>query len=253
MMSDVGKGLRAAQGLAQGAAQVLIVALAMALTLASLAAAVGWIGWPQIALRLGDADVPNAGMWLQVGLTGLMLALCFFLPANARMARLERTHRTFNLGMEDITRAYRAAHAADRAGVFALSSEFDAMRARLEHLRQHPDLAHLEPELLQVAAQMSFETRDLARAYSDDKVARAKGFLQQRQEEVQTLTERLRLARQTCDELRGWLRDVEAEERSAQIQIKRLEADLRDILPSLGYDFEENREANVVALPKPAK
>mgnify|MGYP003514976208 FL=1 len=36
------------------------------------------------------------------------------------------------------------------------------------------------------------------------------------------------------------------------MQIKRLEADLKEILPTLGYDFDhdELRDANVVQLPK---
>ena len=170
-------------------------------------------------------------------------------------ARLERSHRSFAMGMEDVSRAYRLAHAADRAGVFSLSSEFDATRARMEHLRNHPDLQMLEPEILQMAAQMSYETRDLARAYSDEKVARAKAFLQQRQEEVHTLSDRLSIARNTCDELRRWMGDIQAEEVQAQTQLKRLEADLKEILPTLGYDFDmdDHRDANVVALPKPHK
>jgi septal ring factor EnvC (AmiA/AmiB activator) len=116
-------------------------------------------------------------------------------------------------------------------------------------------LAHLEPELLQLAAEMSFQTRDLARTYSDARVARARDFLRQRQEEVQSLTDRLTLARQTTDELRRWLTDIEAEERQAEQQIKRLEADLREILPQLGYALEADdpRDATVVQLPKPVK
>ena len=129
------------------------------------------------------------------------------------------------------------------------------MRARMEHLHQHPDFQHLEPELLQLAAQMSLETRDLAQVYSDIKVARAKSFLQQRQEEVQRLTDRLAIARRTCDELRRGMGDVQAEEIQAQKQMKRLEADLKEILPTLGYDFDldDHRDVNVVALPKPGK
>ncbi|WP_054004815.1 hypothetical protein [Cypionkella psychrotolerans] len=102
---------------------------------------------------------------------------------------------------------------------------------------------------------MSLETRDLAQVYSDIKVARAKSFLQQRQEEVQHLTDRLAIARRTCDELRRWMDDVQAEEMQAQKQLKRLEADLKEILPTLGYDFdlEDHRDANVVTLPKPGK
>ncbi|MDZ4309159.1 MAG: DNA repair protein [Cypionkella sp.] len=246
---------RAAQALVQTGAQALIVALAVAPAAASLAAAFGLIPWPHLALFFGGQALPNAGMWLQIGLTLLLILMTFYLPANTRMARLERSHRSFAIGMDDVAKAYRQAHAADRAGVFALSGEFETMRARMEHLRQHPDFQHLEPELLQLAAQMSLETRDLAQVYSDMKVARAKDFLRQRQEEVQHLTDRLAIARRTCEELRRWMGDVQAEEMQVQIQLKRLEADLKEILPTLGYDFdlEDHRDANVVALPKPGK
>ena len=194
-------------------------------------------------------------MYLQIALTALCCLLCLVLPANARMARLERSHRSFEMGIEDVTRAYRIAHASDRASVFSLSGEFDSMRERLEMMRKHPDLAHLEPEILQLAAQMSFATRDLARTYSDDRVARARLFLQQRQEEAQAMADRIAIARRTVDELRRWLSDVEHEERQAEIQIKRLEADLREILPQLGYAMEpeDQRDATVVQLPKPSK
>lgn len=247
--------LRNAQSGLQSVAQAIVVMLAVGVVGASLAAALGLLPWPQIALFFGGQAVPQAGMWLQIGLALMLLVMTLCLPANTRMARLERSHRSFAIGMNDVANAYRAAHASDRSGVFALSGEFDAMRARMEHLRAHPDFQHLEPELLQLAAQMSLETRDLARAYSDDKVARAKGFLRQRQEEVQALTDRLAIARRTCDELRRWLTDIEADERAAQTQIKRLESDLKEILPALGYDFdhEDIRDANVVALPKPGK
>lgn len=242
--------LRAAQSVAHG----LMVILALALAGLSATAALGHLPWPALTLSFGATSLPNAGMWAQLGLTALLLMLCLFLPANARMARLERSHRNFAMGLEDVAQAYRIAHAADRAGVFALSGEFESVRARLAHLRQHPDLAHLEPELLQLAAEMSFTTRDLARTYSDARVTRARAFLQQRQEEVQALTDRITLARQTTDELRRWLTDIEAEERSAEQQIKRLEADLREILPQLGYALEADdpRDTTVVQLPKPA-
>lgn len=255
MSRDVKSALRVAQGSAQQMFEGVIVLVAIGLVAASVVAALGALPWPDITLGYGGQAVANAGMWAQLALTALAVALMFYLPANARMARLERSHRNFAMGMQDVAHAYRAAHAADRAGVFALSGEFDTMRARLEHLRQHPDLAHLEPELLQLAAQMSVETRDLARAYSDDKVNRAKTFLKQRQEEAHALTDRLALARRTCDDLRRWLQDIEAEERAAQTQIKRLEADLKEILPTLGYDFDhsEPTDANVVSLPKPGK
>lgn len=255
MVWKIVERLRAAHAVLNAVSVSLVGIVVAALVMASLLAAFKVIPWPQIALFFGGQAVPQAGMWLQLGLTGLMLLLLFYLPANLRISRLERSHRSFAMDMHDVARAYAHAHASDRKGVFGLSSEFEGMKARLQHLREHPDLRHLEPELLQLAAQMSFETRELAQTYSDEKVCRAKDFLRQRQQEVQALTDRLAAARTTCNELRRWLQDVEAEERQAQTQIKRLEADLKEILPTLGYDFdlEDHREQNVVQLPKPGK
>jgi membrane protein implicated in regulation of membrane protease activity len=245
--------LRVAQEWGQSAAQAVLICTAIVLLGLTLASAFGILPWPAMALSFGGTDLPQAGMYVQILLTLLFTLLCFYLPANLRMARLERSHRSFAMGMEDVARAYRMAHAADRAGVFALSGEFDTMRARMEHLRKHPDLAHLEPEILQMAAQMSFETRELARAYSDEKVARAKSFLKQRQEEVHSLTDRISTVRHIVDDLKRWSADVDAEERMAQVQMKRLEADLRELLPPLGLTLSDRVGENVVALPKPGK
>ena len=245
---------RQSSELVGGLVQGLIALVAVGLLGASLAAGFGFLPWPTLSLFFGTFAVPQAGMWVQIGLTVLFLALTFYLPANARMARLERSHRSFAMGMEDVSRAYRIAHAADRAGVFSLSGEFESMRARLEHLRNHPDLSELEPELLQLAAQMSMQTRELARAYSDQKVERARIFLRQRHEEAHQMADRVTLARGIVDELKRYMADVEAEERKNHLQIKRLESDLREILPGLGYAFDHPSDAsdgNVVTLPKP--
>jgi hypothetical protein len=234
---------------AQVAAQVAVMVAALVLLAASGAALLGWAPWPGLQVTWNGAPVPAAGMIAQLVLTALCLALCLVLPANSRMARLERSHRSFRMGLDDVRRAYELAHAADRRGAFALSSEFDAVRARMEHLRRHPDLESMEPEILELAAQMGFAARDLARSYSEDRVARAKGFLRQRQEEADRMAERLQIARQTCDELRRWLTDVEAEERRNSTALRRLEADLREVLPGLGYEVDDWREPNVVPLP----
>lgn len=241
--------------IAQSIASTLVVMATAALVSFAIACALGWTDWPVLTLLHNGAPLPDAGLWAVVGTAALLSAICLLIPANARMARLERSHRSFAMGLEDVAHAYRLAHATDRAGVFALSGEFESIRARMEHLRNHPDLGHLEPEILQLAAQMSFVTRELAQTYSDEKVNRAKGFLKQRQEEVQATTDRLAIARRTVDELRRWLTDIEADERQAEQQIKRLEADLREILPQLGYamELEEQRDSTVVQLPKPSK
>ena len=236
------------QRVVQGLGLALVVALALVAVGSAALALAGVLPWIGLEASWNGAPLPDAGMWLQLLLALLALALLFYLPAHGRVARLERSHRSFRMGLEDVIRAYHAAHAADRAGNFALSAEYDAMRERIEHLRRHPDLGHLEPELLDLAAQMSHASRDLARVYSDEKVARAKAFLQQRQQETEAFRERMAAARQTCDALKALLQDVEADERQAAAQFRRLEADLREILPALGYDVEDTREANVLPL-----
>lgn len=250
MFQQMSSVLHPLQRAMQVVSHMAIIGGTVALTAATIAAAFGLLPWPELSLRWGGQYIPEAGMYAQIGLTALLLMICFFLPANTRMSRLERSHRSFQISMEDVRRAYEVVHKADRRSVFALSSEFDEMRKRMEYLRKHPDLSHMEPELLEIAAQMSRESRDLARIYSDERVNRAKTFLKQRQEEVTILQERLSLARTTCDELRRWMSDIEAGERENTKGLRALENDLREILPTLGYDVDDMRDANIVTLPK---
>jgi len=232
--------------LVQSLALTALVVAALAMLLWSALAAVGIWPWLGLELTLGETVVQNAGLYVQIGLTVLAIGLCVFLPANARILSLEKSHRKFSVDMDDIVRAYQISHQSDRKGVFALSKEFDSVRERLMHLREHPDLGDLEPEILDIAAQMSFQSRDLAKIYSEDKVERAYQFLTHRQEEADNMADRLAAARQTCDELRRWLEDVEAEERIAKQQIERLESDLFELLPSIGYELDG--DPNVVKL-----
>jgi len=213
-----------------------IVALAGASLTTTIFAAFGVLPWLDITAGVGNFAIPNAGMALQIGFTVLCVALAFFVPASGRILMLEKAHRNFKISMDDVARAYQMSHSADRSGDFTLSSEFDSVRDRMEYLREHPDLAELEPGLIEVAGQMSHVTRDLALTYSDDKVARAKTFLRQRQEEVQDLRDRIKTATATCDELRRWIQDVKADERLAVKHMSRLEKDLADLLPELGLE-----------------
>lgn len=206
----------------------------------------------ELTLRLAGQPVPNAGLWLEGTLAALFLLLTAFLPAAGRTLRLERTHRDFTMRMEDVAAAYATAHRADREGIFTLSAEFDSVRERLHHLRQHPDLGNLEPEILELAAQMSHISRDLAKVYSDDKVTRARTFLTQRQQEVAQTRDRIRLAQYAANELKRWLQDVEADERLVTAQIERLDQDLREVLPALGYAVEDV-PANVVPMASKPK
>ena len=233
--------------------QRIALTIVVALAATSLgwwgAAMVGWAPWVQLDLDLGSTVALNAGPAVQSILTLLLLGLCFFLPTNARVMALERAHRDFKVSMWDVARAYQAVHSADRKGAFELRSEFDSVRDRLTYLRRHPDLRELEPEILEIAAQMSHESRDLAEVYSIERIERARCFLRQRQEEAQVFQERIQTAHSVCHELRRWLEKVEVEEAVARSQLKRLEDDLEELLPALGLGLSRERHPAPESLP----
>ena len=233
-----------------GATAAAIVAfLAIASLVAIGAAAAGLIPWLSLPVSIGGEPFVWAGIALQVALTLMFVAVAAMLPAMLRVSRLEASHRSFRMGMDDVARAYHVAHSADREGVFRLRSEFDAVRERIAHLREHPDLSSMEPEVLELAAQMSTQTRKLAETYSDDAVERARRFLEQRQEEVERTREAIAKAHYSARELKRWTQAVELEEEVVESQLQRLEEDMEDILPRLGYVRAAD---NVVRLPQTA-
>lgn len=222
----------------------------------TLLAAAGLLPWIALQAGIGGALLPQAGPVAQIGLTALLLLLLAFFPGSARVMALEKGHRDFRVNMQDVANAYHVAHMADRRGAFTLSSEFDAVRERIEYLRDHPDLKLLEADILTVAAQMSQQSHRLASVYSDDKVARARDFLAQRQKEVEDQQRRIQEALQVSREIMRWNSQVELEEAMVASQVQQLEEQLGGILPDLGYRLERDearRAANVFPMGmKPA-
>ena len=210
-----------------------LAAVALPLTGAALLCASGVIGWPEVPLMWNGAPVPHAGAILLVAAAVLSLGLLTYLPANGRIMALETSHRNFRISMHDVAHAYHTAHAADREGTFRMSHEFDAVRERIAFLRDHPDLGGLEPAILEAAAQMSRVSQELAETYSDEKVARARAFLRQRQEEIAQFNDRIDTAKLVAQELRQWTEAVEMDEAVARSQMARLVADLDDLLPEM--------------------
>jgi hypothetical protein len=230
------------------AAIAILAGLMGGLTLMSLA---GLSPWIELDAAYGGVPLPWAGMALQIGFTLFCIGLCFFLPASRRILKLEASHRAFHMNMEDVGRAYRVSHAADRAGLFKAASEFDSVRERINHLRTHPDLGALEPAVMEVAAQMSHESRELARIYSKEKVERAREFLRQRQEEAARMDDTIKMARDHCDQLRHWLLEVQTEEALVKRHLARLEADLLELLPQLGFEtsIDDKNRGNDTVIP----
>ena len=246
-MNDFKSMMRVCIALMQRLSLILFAALALGLIVTTALATLGAVPWVTLPLEWNGAAIPAAGLYAQVGLTVFALSLCFFLPANWRMMRLEDSHRRFELGVNDITRAYHAAHAADRDGLFRTKDAFDDMRDRVSFMRDHPDLGHLEPEILDLAAKMSHISRDLADAYCDDRVSRARSFLKERQYEVDRFNDRLAHARAIHSEFSNWITRIELDENVARAQMERLLDELETLLPEL------NKPTPVPAIPGTAK
>lgn len=217
----------------QAVAFGLIALGAIAVVGYTIASTAGYAPWLDLPLGFGGEIYLDAGRYVQAGFAALLLLLCFFLPTNARIIALENSHRNFHMGMRDVARAYALSHQADRQGVFKLRGEFDSIRERIAFLRDHPDLAEIEPSILELAAQMSHVSQELARTYSDSNVERARDFLTARQQEIETFNERLEHAKAVATEMRHWAMQVEMEEAVARAQLDRLNEDLRDLLPEL--------------------
>jgi len=232
--------------------------LALALTASTILSAAGTLPWLQAGITLSDGQVFAAGPAIQIGLALLSVFLLAYMPSHLRMLQLERSHRDFRVRMEDVGRAYWATHQADRTGVFKMKSEYDAVRERMMFLRDHPDLGSLEPDILEVASQMSKTSEELARIYSDENVVRAQEFLAQREAEATSMKERIEHAQNTVVEMRQRMTAVDMDEDVAASQLKRLKQSLSELLPELGLSMPEtandsDAEREVIQLPPPRK
>ncbi len=237
----------------QAASMVLMTCLVLALGVTLTLSLTGLIPSLSVTLYFSNGTAYAAGLLVHgiAFLTGLLL-LCY-MPANWRMRRLEAGHRSFRIGMEDITRAYEVAHAADRADAFTMPSEYDAVRERLGYLAHHPDLGNLEPEILEVAAQMSRISENLAETYSDAAIARARTFLKSRQDEVTRMEERIELAFERTREIRQLNERVSLDEDVSLSRLQQLKSELDELLPEIGLAPDEPDPQSGIVQLRPAR
>jgi hypothetical protein len=219
---------------------------ALAMVVVTTLSALGVLPWLTLEAGFGGAVSSNAGVVAQIALTALLVMMAAFFPSSNRVLALEQSHRNFKLSMQDVAEAYHTAHVADRKGAFTLSSEFDQVRERIDYLRQHPDLKLLEADILTLAAQMSQQSHRLAEVYNDERVARAKDFLAQRQKEAEDQQARIAEALKVCREIMRWNSQVELDEAMVASQIQQLDEQLQAALPTLGYSLEGARDGEAV-------
>lgn len=223
-------------------AMFLFASMAACAAIALSLFAAGLVPWPVIFVQLQSGGMVNIAPALIAAVFVLSALLLAFMPANWRVLALENSHRSFRMRMEDVTQAYMVAHAADREGTFQMSSEFDAVRERILFLRDHPDLGELEPDVLDVAAQMSRISEDLAHRYSAEKVTRAKSFLCQRRDEAAMTDARIEDALEVTREMRRLIEAVEMEESVAASRLDQLRTELDALLPH--FDLAPTTSAN---------
>lgn len=99
---------------------------------------------------------------------------------------------------------------------------------------------------------MSRQSRESADIYNDEKVARARTFLSQRQAEAERQQTLIVEAHHAVRDIRKWSEQVELEESVVASQLSQLEEQLEATLPALGYQLGK-QSADIVPLPqKPA-
>lgn len=240
------------------ALSIMVFALtALGLILCAVGAALGFLPWLNLPLAFGETLYANAGMWVQIGVATAFSSLVFMLPTNKRIMTLENSHRNFQISMDDVAQAYYLCHTADRNGDFSLSAEFDAVRERLVFMRDHPQLSSLEPGVLEIAAQMSQQSRSLAEVYSDTNVERAKAFLRERQQEADSQEAAINAATKRLNEIEALSAHVEAKEVTSERMLDRLDEKVRRTLEPFGYDISRGGKGvqNVFpfGVPQPAE
>ena len=90
---------------------------------------------------------------------------------------------------------------------------------------------------------MSQQSHRLAEIYNDQRVARAKDFLAQRQKEVEDQQARIAEALKVCREIMRWNSQVELGEAMVASQLQQLDEQLQSVLPALGYSFDADHSA----------
>lgn len=205
----------------------------------TMGAAVGVMPWLEFEVQYGASVFSHAGMALQISLTLLLVALCAYLPANRRILNLETSHRDFRMSMADVSEAFSACLKADLDGYFKTEGEFDAVRERFAFLREHPDLETLEPEIMELAAQMSKESSSLTKTFSTEKIERAQTFLKQRQAEIARFEAHLDRAARACSDLSALAEQIDDQENQLTEKRQDIERTLRGALRELGFELRQ--------------
>ncbi|MGR3513127.1 MAG: DNA repair protein [Paracoccaceae bacterium] len=212
----------------------LLGVAALAMVLVTGLSSFGVWPWLDVTAAFGETLLPQAGMALQIGTTVLLVTLLTVIPASLRVMKLEHQHRRFSIDMDDVTRAYRAAHMADRAEMFGMQREFDAVRERYAYLKEKSDLSEIDDELLIIGAQMSEQSRDLAERFSDRRMARVRAGLKDRQDDISAMEDRVQAIKAAAVQLARMRDHTELSKEDLFDRAEALRAQITDIAHPAG-------------------
>lgn len=183
-------------------------------------------------------------------LPGLFAAILLtFISSAQRLLKLELSHRSFQTGMEDVRQAFYVAFTADRNGMFRLTEQFDAVSERIRFLKHYPELQNKEPEILTLAAQMSFEARELAARYSTENVNRANSIIAERLTEVEAIETLITSIERAKADAKRTLERLATIKGTTGEQLETSMQELETLLGPYGFVRQPVAEAtNVVAL-----
>lgn len=228
------------------------LSFSMAILLAAMPPLYGFLVWaevaPTIALNLEvNGQSVNFATGLGVILSLIGISIIGLTVGNARAIKLENSHRNFHIGMDDVEMAFLQAFAADKAGMFRLPNLFDAVRERMLHLRNLPDLQGFEPDILALAAQMSQVSAKVAQAFSEEKVAHAQAFIAQRLDEVVRLERQITTLRELKASIKKQALTITTDKAALDKEAEATWNEIVQILASLGYSVAET-SSNVTRL-----
>jgi hypothetical protein len=193
------------------------------------------VTWPVLTVTLADGTTLNALIYASYAMSLLGIIIAALIPGSKRVLALEQSHRDFKISLDDVGQAFNIVFAADRNGMFKLQHEFDSVRERLEFLQSYPDLKNQEPEILTLAAQMSYQSRYLAQAFSTETVSRAEDFLRQRTYELQRGEQRIEDAQKILQRVRSEASSLALSEQVQDSQMTRIVDEITHQLGPLGF------------------
>jgi len=225
------------------------------LVITTLIAIAGLAWWWLALIKLGHTIAPEViitGIDRGETVVLLLAIMCSCFPAamwagGQPLKRAELEH-AFRVKMDDVVRAYYAAHAADRSGVFKLTGEFDAMRERMEWLSDHPELQALTPDLRLLGAQMSIVTRDLARRYSDEVVQEVDDLLTHSERDCDQFEEQVNRSLEAQAAIRTRVQKLDLRYATAYSQDSAVTEAIEQELEPLGLKLDKSSGSNVLTL-----